>query len=555
MAVPRLNRWLGRDLRAAALAAALLPLACGGEGGEEAPRRSPDPVRGAALVVGSTAGSWGLLVVPWAGGRPELRALDDPSRTIWNGRTSLPPSVEAHALEGGVVVLLTEGGTVERYDAAVDAVAAVGRVGGGATWERFGGVGAWLEADRRSALLVSATDAWRVSLPEDARWVAPVGLGSLAAILGTAEEGRAVVLASREETSDGSAEDGAGPGPDARGDPPLPLRPPAAVTAFGRRLAAVGADGRRLVLLSLPELETLGEVEFEGSVRSLAASPSTHEIYVAVGEAPARLVAFDRLAGRTRVWAEIEGPVAWIRPAVLGGHLLVGGRERAWLVPLGGGEAVALPGRPRADLPVGLPGERALVRTDAGVAEWFRDAGGEGRLSPARGPGEAWWLPVRWRPPSPERVAAADGPAESGSVEDPGAAEGPEAGERLADAAARPAGSPGAADAAAPGTPSPPPEEAVRLDHLEPGFYAIVSSSQRREAIAALVGGLSEAGFRAAVQRHRDEAGEVWFRAMVGPYETREGAEAAARQLRRERGLQAWISEVGPDVRPEDLSS
>ena len=36
----------------------------------------------------------------------------------------------------------------------------------------------------------------------------------------------------------------------------------------------------------------------------------------------------------------------------------------------------------------------------------------------------------------------------------------------------------------------------------------------------------------------------MWYRALVGPYPVRERAEASARQLRRERDLDAWVIEV-----------
>jgi len=36
----------------------------------------------------------------------------------------------------------------------------------------------------------------------------------------------------------------------------------------------------------------------------------------------------------------------------------------------------------------------------------------------------------------------------------------------------------------------------------------------------------------------------MWYRALVGPYPARLGADAAARQLRRERSLDAWVTEL-----------
>lgn len=564
ISVPGLNSWLGRDFRAAVVAVALVAPGCGG--GEAGDASSPPPVRGDRLVVGATAEDWGVLVVPRRGGRAELRALDDPARTLWSGRTTLPPTLEARVLDGGTVALRTEEGTVERYDPAVEAVTEIGRVGEDALWwEGTGGVGAWVERESGSALFVSAGDAWRAPVPAGVLWAAPLGGTDLAAIIGGPGAGRPVVLAAREGpdpvvgTARGggpaaAGEDGAaGSGPE-----PPPLRPPALVTGFGRRLAAVGGDGRSLVVLSLPELETLREIEFDAPVRAAASSSSSHEFYVALGSSPTRLAAYDRLAERSRTLARIEGEVSWIRPAVLGGGLLVGGEAAAWTVRLEGGEAMSLPGRPGPDLPLGLPGGRVLLRIEGAVAVWTPGAGEGGRTNPVTGSADAWWLPVRWRPPAPARVATAgagdgDPTAEEG---EPLAPEPDPAGpDREATAAAEePAvGAPGEPGAEPRDAPVASPDLTPEAVPPEPGFYAIVSSSQRREAIAALVARLAETGFAADIQRHRDEAGELWFRAMVGPYETREQAEAAARQLRRERGLQAWISEVGPDVRPAEL--
>jgi len=78
-----------------------------------------------------------------------------------------------------------------------------------------------------------------------------------------------------------------------------------------------------------------------------------------------------------------------------------------------------------------------------------------------------------------------------------------------------------------------------------PGYYAIVASTRQRAGVEALLASLSEAGYPTRIQTYPDEAGEVWHRGLVGPFSSRARAQAAARQLLRERDLQAWVTEIG----------
>ena len=91
--------------------------------------------------------------------------------------------------------------------------------------------------------------------------------------------------------------------------------------------------------------------------------------------------------------------------------------------------------------------------------------------------------------------------------------------------------------AAAPGAEETPPD-------VPPGYYAIVGSARQRAGIDALVTELQSAGFPVQVQTTRDRAAEIWYRGLIGPYATRAEAEAAARQLQRERQLQSWVMGV-----------
>ena len=75
----------------------------------------------------------------------------------------------------------------------------------------------------------------------------------------------------------------------------------------------------------------------------------------------------------------------------------------------------------------------------------------------------------------------------------------------------------------------------------------MAASSQRVGGVHDLSEALQGDGYPANVVPRRDEANEIWYRVMVGPYESREEAEAVVLRLRRERGIQGWVREVGPD--------
>ena len=70
--------------------------------------------------------------------------------------------------------------------------------------------------------------------------------------------------------------------------------------------------------------------------------------------------------------------------------------------------------------------------------------------------------------------------------------------------------------------------------------------------VLSLTQSLDAAGYPTAIQTHQDDGGIVWYRGLVGPYANREGADAAARQLRRERGLQVWVTEIGTGFPAEE---
>jgi len=60
---------------------------------------------------------------------------------------------------------------------------------------------------------------------------------------------------------------------------------------------------------------------------------------------------------------------------------------------------------------------------------------------------------------------------------------------------------------------------------------------------------LDGSGYSTPGLRREDEASDIWYRLLVGPYETRPDAEQTALELRRERGIDAWVHEEGDQAR------
>lgn len=531
-----------------ALGCLLVAGACaGGERPEEERRPA---ARGTGLVVGSTLERYGLLVVPRDGGTAHLRSLADPADSLWGGRAELPAPDEVRPL-GGAAVLLTAEGDVYRYRPAVDRLVELGRAEPGARWSAADGFGLFAGAGR--AVLVGAEAAWTYEFPAEASWAAVVAGGRVLARPAAPEDSARTWLYER-----GSPEPVAGAGSAASVRLAASGDAPTLVTAWGTRLAAVGPAGD-LVLLSLPQLERVAPIPLPSRPAVLAGSPSSHLIYG--GTRDGRLLAVGRFDGSVRRIAELGSAVTALRPSLFGGALLAAAGGRVWYVSGAGGEPVGLEGEWREDLPLALPGDRVLLAGETGIRLWERGGPPEGRSLPDAPP-DAWWVPVRWRPRPPPSLAVASGAGERTAGAASEGAAGADAGDTSAGVGA---GDP-RAEPEGEGVPGPGTDTASRAERpsaesgageedradpgaAESGFYAIVASSQAAGGIRRLTEDLAEVGFPVAVQRHRDEAGELWYRALVGPYDAREEAEEAAARLRRERGLEAWITEVGPDLR------
>ncbi|MFO7588210.1 MAG: SPOR domain-containing protein [Gemmatimonadota bacterium] len=470
--------------------------AASGAGAEES--------RGAALVVGSTADEWGLLVLPRSGGTATLRGLSVPEQVVWEGTASLPAFVEAHRVSASAVVLRSPDGAVHLYDPARDALDSLGTLtGDSVAWAEGEEGGAFVAPAAGEILAVTREGSWRVQNGGPVLWAATVHDGVV--VLSPADGGSSLRFQPRATTS-------AAPGT------PLPVGPPGVVTAWGRRAALVESPGSRAIrILTVDPFETTGRVELDGPVTALAASPSSHELYAGLSD-PARVDVVNRFSFTARRLARFRTAVRAIRPSLFGESLLVFDGTAIWRVPIAGSAPEPVPGAWGGDLPLGLPDGTVLTRTEDGVA---RLAPGADGVAPVDGKTDGWWVAVRWKP-VPRLVAAEAEPA--GVPVRPG-----RAGAERVDEPEAPTETPDAVE----GPPS--------------GYYAIVGSVRQREGIEGLVGELAGAGYPVRIQSVPDQAGETWYRGLVGPYSTRAEAEAAARQLQRERRLQSWVTGIGFD--------
>lgn len=532
----------------------LVSAACGGRTSPARAAADTSELHGVQLVVGSELGSWSLLAVPRSGGRATARDVRDPSHVVWTGATELPRTKGVHVLEGPTLVLRTGKDEVYRYDPLSDSLARVGKVARDARWSAWGSYGAFLAPGDGRVLELGPEDAWRYELAGKPSWVVPVEDGDLAVLGVDAGRKGSVWLVSRGDSAPASRSDAG-------------YAAPGLATAWGKRVVLTAADRRSVRVLTVPALTSAEEVSVRGPVAALAASPSSNELYAALSD-PAMIVGVNRFDRRSRVVARLDGPVSALRPAVLGAFLLAHrGASVVW-VPLSGGVTRSVEADWREDLPMGTPAGEVLLSRGDSLFLWT--PGDDTPPAPVHGPGDAWWMAVRWNPaPPPVQVARAGGdsaveaPTEQGAS--PGGVAGgasaartgvggrksaPTTGEPPSPVGATtpsPAASRGSVAAETiPGSPSPGAASGGGQARPEAGVYAIVASARDPAGVRSLLKDLASAGYPTAMQRYTDDAGRTWYRGMVGPYPSRDAAESAARQLRRERQLRVWVTEIRP---------
>lgn len=497
----------------------LIALACESRQPEVA---SPDPpLRGARLIVGTALEGWSLLSIPRGGGVVEARSLTDPQRVVSTGDAPVPATASAHVLADGLVVLHGLDGTVYTYDASSDELVRVGEVASDAVWTSGGAVGLF-RSPEGSLLEVAREGVWRYSLNESIAWAAPVDAGVFV-VLDRASGERPIWLLER-----------GGDTPSASGE--AEVSGPGAVTAWGSRVILSSPERRDLVVLTAAQIERTARLALDGTILAVTTSPSTHEIYVTLDDPP-RLDAVNRFDLSVRTLMAFNKPVEELRPSQFGEALLAYDGSAVYRIPIGGTVATRVPSAWRSDLPIGLPDGSVLAADDASVA-----IAGAGGVAPLEGADvDAWWLVVPWNPASAQVMADR---ITGEIVESPTDGEEGRLSMRDAERASD-------LEAAAPGLRDRP-ATPTDVSGPPPGFYAIVGSARQQAGIRSLVSSLAGAGFSTQIQTFPDEAGQTWYRGLVGPYGTRSEAEAAARQLLRERRLEAWVTEIGAQSRLDE---
>ncbi len=499
--------------------ALVLSIGCSGAPDRPADDSAAAP-SGARLVVGSSLDQWNLLLVPTGGGTASLRDLRNPGLVLWESSVRLPASTAVVTTADGITALQRADGAVFRYEPRSDALTRVGSVTGG---------GSWTIADRHllytsqvdsTLLQVSRDGNWRYKIGQSIEWASVVEDGGVAVLVRDREKRELWLLRRGESEPAGKVE--------------LPLSPPGVITAWGRRVALMSGDDSSPVLqfIAVPELTQAGSEELDSPATAMVASPSSHEVYVAVGEG--RLLSVNRLTGSVQTLARFDAPIDEMRPATLGGYLLVRSGGRAFRVNLDG-EIREVDTEWTTDIPLGLPDGRVLAGSAADVV--LVSPEDESRISVLAIDGPAHWTLVSWNPAPPVVAGRVDG------VPLPGEAEGEDSPVRDPDQNRR--------VSVADGDTPPPASDLIPSERLL-GFYTIVASARSYPGVLSLTQSLSAAGYPTAIQTHQDDGGVVWYRGLVGPYVNRQGADAAARQLRRERGLQVWVTEIGTGFPAEE---
>ena len=259
-----------------------------------------------------------------------------------------------------------------------------------------------------------------------------------------------------------------------------PLPPGDAAATYLGDLVAVAAD-TAVVLYEPQAASPVRSLPVSGGARAVAFSPSGHRLYVALQRGGIRVL--DRHSGEELETMELPGPARDLRMHFYGQWLLARPEsgDSVWVLDLTTNRlAGTVPSRWARDLPV-VAGERTLLlRAGGDVRARDLGAGGFPVSGEVDGGADDSWLPLAWLPAGEEGAEPADTAA---------------------------------ADTTAAGA----------------TVYLQVSSSRNPEWAQELTAKLKGAGLPASVLPPK--RGEEAYRVVIGPYATREQAEATGRTL------------------------
>ncbi len=259
----------------------------------------------------------------------------------------------------------------------------------------------------------------------------------------------------------------------------------AAATYLGD-LVAIAADSA-VVLYEPQAKQPVKTIGVSGHARAVAFSPSGHRLYVARGKGDIEVI--DRYSRETLDNIDLPGPAKELRVDFYGGWLLARPErgDSAWVVDLASGRvAGGVATRWAGDLPAVAGQQTLLLRSGADVKALDLSKAGLPVAGTVAGGANDAWLTLAWLPKD----------------------EMPQSAPEAADSAALAAG-----------------DSAVGGGKI----YLQVSSSRNPDWANELVEKLKSAGLPASVLT--PQRGEEAYRVVLGPYASREQAEATGKSL------------------------
>ena len=490
------------------------------------PTDQPEPLYGADLVAGTSLERHGLLVIPRKPGVAEFRSMEDPSTTRWTGRLILPATTAAYGL-GRAVVVRHQGGA-SLYTPSPESLTLLPNVPPQAKWISSSSGGAFVAGGW--ALTVTSSTSRVITADGEILWAAPIADDRAVGLIDSPSGPKLVVWEAEEEIPSNTRS--------------VSTRGPVIVTGWGNEVVGTSNDGTGLIRWSIPDLESVEVLKIENTVAALATSPSQHRIYVVMVGNP-ELLAVDRYDWQVVGSVHNDEHFEALRISKTDDRILAYDGTTVWSMRAGGTNKMAIPSQWRSDFPISLLDGSTLVLDSVGLGVYGADGS---YMKAVDGPLSAWWIPVHWGPRAPVMAVSSMPEDTVGQLElspisprgigllTMGSTAGRASVPRRRDATVSP-------DSRAAPNSSTTPDTQVR-SLLNSGFYVVVNSSRQLVSLEGLEEALEGSGYSTHVVPHVDEASNMWYRLLVGPYISRSSADTVSSKLRRERGIDAWIQEI-----------